>query len=130
MDHFKSFNDSFGHLVGDEVLRTVAKALQDTVRTTDFLARYGGEEFAVILPDTDMEGAMALAERCRRAIAGAAWQSRAVTISAGVATLSAGMPDGESLVREADEALYRSKELGRNRVLHGSGTIGMQLTRR
>ena len=130
VDHFKSFNDSFGHLVGDEVLRTVAKALQDTVRTTDFLARYGGEEFAVILPDTDMEGAMALAERCRRAIAGAAWQSRAVTISAGVATLSAGMPDGESLVREADEALYRSKELGRNRVLHGSGTIGMQLTRR
>lgn len=130
VDHFKSFNDSFGHLVGDEVLRAVAQALQNAVRTTDFLARYGGEEFAVILPDTDMEGAMILAERCRRAIAGTAWQSRAVTISVGVATLCAETPDGESLLREADEALYRSKELGRNRVLHGSGTIGMQLTRR
>ena len=130
VDHFKSFNDSFGHLVGDEVLRAVAQALQNAVRTTDFLARYGGEEFAVILPDTDMEGAMILAERCRRAIAGTAWQSRAVTISVGVATVCAETPDGESLVREADEALYRSKELGRNRVLHGSGTIGMQLTRR
>ena len=130
VDHFKSFNDSYGHLVGDEVLRSVAQALQDTVRTTDFLARYGGEEFVVILPDTDRAGAIALAERCRRAIAGTAWQSRAVTISVGVATLSAEIPDGESLVREADGALYRSKELGRNRVLHGSEAIGMRLTRR
>ncbi len=130
VDRFKSFNDSFGHLAGDWVLREVAQALQGSVRTTDFLARYGGEEFAVILPDTDATGAMILAERCRRAVAGATWQSRAVTISVGVTTRSAEAPDGVSLVREADGALYRAKEAGRNRVLYGSGTIPMLLTRR
>jgi diguanylate cyclase (GGDEF)-like protein/PAS domain S-box-containing protein len=130
IDHFKRFNDSFGHLVGDEILRAVAQSLQDTVRTTDFLARYGGEEFVVILPDTDSEGVMVVAERCRQAIASRHWQNRAVTISVGAATLSKNTPDVQSLVREADEALYRSKESGRNRALHGSGTIGMPAPRR
>lgn len=130
IDHFKRFNDSFGHLVGDDILRSVAQSLQATVRTTDFLARYGGEEFVVILPDTDGEGVMVVAERCRQAIASRHWQNRAVTISIGAATLSKNTPDVQSLVREADEALYRSKESGRNRALHGSGTIGMPAPRR
>ena len=130
VDHFKSFNDSFGHLVGDGVLRAVAQALQDTVRTTDFLARYGGEEFVVILPDTDEDGAVTLAERCRRAVAAANWAQRPVTVSIGASTLADATGDAAALVREADEALYRSKETGRNRVLHGSGAIPMLLTRR
>ncbi len=130
IDHFKRFNDSFGHLVGDEILRAVAQSLQNTLRTTDFLARYGGEEFVVILPDTNREGVMVVAERCRQAIASRHWNNRAVTVSVGAATLSRSTPDVQSLVREADEALYRSKESGRNRALHGSGTIGMPATRR
>lgn len=118
VDHFKSFNDTFGHPAGDTVLKAVAKVLQNTVRSTDIVARYGGEEFAVILPDTEYAGAMVLAERCRRAIAGAIWEQRDITVSVGVSTLTASTGEPMSLVQEADEALYRSKQAGRNRVSH------------
>ena len=124
VDHFKLFNDTFGHPAGDEVLKTVAAAIAGAVRTTDTVARYGGEEFVIVLPETDYEGAMILAERCRLAVAGATWVQRPVTISVGVSTLTADTRDAAVLVREADEALYLSKRTGRNRVNHGSGSVG------
>ncbi len=130
VDHFKAFNDAFGHPAGDEVLKEVAATFRKTARTTDFVARYGGEEFVILLPDTDYAGAMVLAERCRRAIAGRPWDRRPVTVSVGVATLALGATDGSALVREADEALYRSKAAGRNRIHFGSGAIPTATTYR
>ena len=121
VDHFKAYNDAFGHPAGDGVLQTVAAKVASVARAADTVARYGGEEFVVVLPDTDSGGATALAERCRAAVANAAWGQRAVTVSVGVSTLSPRTADAATLVREADEALYRSKEGGRNRVHHGSG---------
>ena len=118
VDHFKTFNDSFGHPAGDEVLKAVAATLARTVRGADTAARYGGEEFALVLPETDAAGAMALAERCRRAVAGHAWDRRAVTVSVGVAMLTPESADAAELVRTADGALYRWKQAGRNRVGH------------
>jgi diguanylate cyclase (GGDEF)-like protein/PAS domain S-box-containing protein len=116
VDHFKSFNDSFGHPAGDEVLRTVARLLQEKARATDIVARYGGEEFAILLPNTDLEGAVSLAERFRLAIEQAAWPRRAITASFGLAAWSETMANPLALVAAADESLYRAKERGRNRV--------------
>ncbi len=130
VDHFKLFNDTFGHPAGDDALKSVAGTLAGAARATDTVARYGGEEFALILPDTDYAGAMVLAERCRRAVAGADWGLRPITVSVGVSTLTEATADAPALVREADEALYRSKQAGRNRVNHGSGAIRLHaLTR-
>jgi diguanylate cyclase (GGDEF)-like protein len=117
IDHFKSYNDSFGHLCGDELLRQFGKKLDDTVRISDCVYRYGGEEFAVLLPDTDANGALIIASRLRDAIAAAEWPSRAVTVSIGVAS-TAGTVDGPTLVGLADKALYWVKEHGRNAVQH------------
>ncbi len=125
VDYFKLFNDTFGHPAGDDVLKAVAATLQRTARSVDTVARYGGEEFAVILPDTDFSGAMVVAERCRRAIAGEPWDKRPITVSVGVATFTKTTTDAATLVKEADDALYRSKQAGRNRVNHGSGAISM-----
>ncbi|HEV3145274.1 MAG TPA: PAS domain S-box protein [Gemmataceae bacterium] len=116
VDRFKSFNDTYGHPAGDEVLRTVARLLQEKARTTDIVARYGGEEFAVLLPNTDLEGAAALAERFRLAIDRASWGRRAVTASFGVAAWLESMTNPDELIAAADQALYRAKENGRNRV--------------
>ncbi len=120
VDHFKAFNDAHGHPAGDEVLRRVAKHLTESTRNTDFVARYGGEEFAVLLPFTHQQAALALAERTRLAIQNAKWELRAVTASLGVATLNADTVTSSMLVKLADEALYRSKETGRNRVTNAS----------
>ena len=116
IDHFKSFNDSFGHPRGDEVLRSVARHLSRSIRDSDFAARYGGEEFAIILPDTDRDGALQMGERLREAIEGAAWSERAITISVGAATVVQGAATVEGVIDQADRALYRSKQQGRNRV--------------
>lgn len=116
VDHFKTFNDSFGHPAGDAVLKTVANILQEAVRMTDSVARYGGEEFAVILPETDAEGAQIIAGRMREAIEKAPWQERQVTVSIGVSAFNNQTDGPSSLVEAADKALYASKELGRNRV--------------
>ena len=116
VDKFKSYNDSFGHQAGDEVLRILARTVMGLVRTTDFFARYGGEEFALILPNTDAEGAYILAERLRERVEKAKWKERPVTSSFGVSTLAIGMTSGEALLEAADKALYLSKERGRNRV--------------
>ena len=77
----------------------------------------------MILPDTDYAGAIVLAERCRRAVEGNRWDKRAVTVSVGVATLTPTTTDAAELIEQADEALYRSKQKGRNRVTHGTGTV-------
>ncbi|HLW65421.1 MAG TPA: PAS domain S-box protein [Gemmataceae bacterium] len=116
VDHFKSFNDTFGHPAGDEVLRVVAKSLQDKARATDIVSRYGGEEIAILLPNTDLDGATALAERFRQAIERENWPRRPVTASFGVATWTESMTGPDQLIAAADQALYRAKERGRNRV--------------
>ena len=116
VDKFKSYNDSFGHQAGDEVLKILARTVMGLVRVTDFFARYGGEEFVLILPNTDAEGAYILAERLRERVEKAKWRERPVTASFGVSTLEIGMTSGESLIEAADKALYLSKERGRNRV--------------
>jgi diguanylate cyclase (GGDEF)-like protein len=119
VDHFKRVNDTHGHHVGDRVLRHVAGAVAESCRTSDLPARYGGEEFAVVVPDQSVEGAERLAERCRREVelvsVDAEGEAVRVTASFGVADAAdAGSP--EHLIRLADEALYRAKEAGRNRV--------------
>lgn len=118
VDNFKQFNDSFGHPAGDAVLQQVAEVLRQTARETDLAARYGGEEFVVVLPQTDGDGALVIAERLRAAVAAAPWDLRAVTVSVGVATVSLDTPDPETLIVCADDALYRSKAAGRDRVTH------------
>lgn len=122
IDHFKKINDTWGHLKGDEVLRSVAATITATIRQTDYCVRYGGEEFVVMLPHTSNRNATWLAERLRRKIQKLAFSSGksrfGVSISAGVASVLAGEgKDGTSLVHEADKALYQAKNDGRNKVV-------------
>jgi len=122
LDYFKQYNDRFGHLAGDQALRETAELLRRNSREVDIVARYGGEEFAVILPETDLERAVTQAERTRAAVANHAFRGKDsnlqgdLTVSIGVATLSAGMRKIEELVHDADQALYRAKAQGRNRI--------------
>lgn len=118
VDHFKKFNDSFGHVAGDQVLKKVGKILKHVGRETDIIARHGGEEFSAILPDTDAEGAHTIAERLRSAIANEAWDMRDITISVGVATFTPEIADSKTLLEAADKALYTAKDAGRNCVRH------------
>jgi diguanylate cyclase len=117
IDHFKQFNDRFGHLAGDAVLMQVAKVLQTIMRETDLVARLGGEEFAIVLPSADVGDASQAAERARTAVERAAFQYEGqalrVTISCGAAKAASG-EDVTSLVKRADQALYASKSAGRN----------------
>jgi diguanylate cyclase (GGDEF)-like protein/PAS domain S-box-containing protein len=116
VDNFKQYNDSFGHLAGDEVLRALGRSLQVHTRTTDFAARWGGEEFAVLLRHTDEDGARVVAERIREAVETATWTNRPVTVSVGAATLWQPAADDVALLAAADQALYEAKRGGRNRV--------------
>ena len=116
VDHFKHYNDTYGHQAGDEVLRQVAQILLANVREGDFVARYGGEEFVVVLPRADLESAVAVAERLRRAVESAEWQLRPVTGSFGVACARPDMETRQELIEAADQALYQAKKNGRNRV--------------
>lgn len=120
IDHFKAVNDTHGHLVGDEVLKAVAKALKGAVRETDFIARYGGEEFAVVLPKTHLAGALTVAERMSQSLkstrTGVDGAIR-VTGSFGVSGFPGrGVTTAEQLLKTADDALYRSKREGRNKI--------------
>ncbi|MFN3580890.1 MAG: diguanylate cyclase [Pseudomonas sp.] len=118
IDHFKTFNDTYGHQLGDEVIREVARVTRLFARETDFAGRYGGEEFAVLLPDTSVEGASQFAERLRTAIERLQIEHEDqilhVTVSLGVAEINDSMINHSVLIEEADKALYRSKEQGRN----------------
>jgi two-component system cell cycle response regulator len=123
LDHFKEVNDTYGHLFGDEVLRTVARVLAAEARSSDVAARYGGEEFVIVLPETGLQGSQILAERVREEIARLRFQAPdgttfSMTASIGLACYPAqGINDVDSLLARADEALYRAKAAGRNRVV-------------
>ncbi|MFO0960984.1 MAG: diguanylate cyclase [Isosphaeraceae bacterium] len=120
VDHFKSFNDTFGHPAGDVLLRDLARVLEANIRKHDIVCRYGGEEFAILLPSTDAEVSRTVAGRLRSGIESHGWPHRSITASLGVATLDPANPDGIRLVEDADKALYRSKALGRNRAVHAA----------
>ncbi len=118
VDHFKVINDTYGHLVGDDVLRNLAAMLADSCRAQDVVCRYGGEEFAMILPNTTANGATEIAERVRRGIAGRSFPTLtaqvSVTCSLGVAQA---VPAEDTPVQRADAALYQAKRQGRNQVV-------------
>jgi len=122
LDHFKQINDTLGHMVGDECLKLVAKALKSVdLRSTDTLARFGGEEFVVILPNTHLDNAMQIAEKTRAAIKSIDFivdsKRPVLQASIGVAsTLPAHGDDPETLLTSADRALYEAKDAGRNRI--------------
>lgn len=122
VDHFKHFNDNFGHPAGDDVLRAVSRILESQVRNTDLVARYGGEEFVVLLPNTTEVEAMIIAERIRKSVEKSPWSKRAITLSLGVSGLCSTVANGHALVGLADQALYESKRAGRNRVTN-AGTL-------
>ena len=123
IDHFKSFNDSYGHLTGDQVLRLVGMSLKQTIKGQDITARYGGEEFAVVLPNTALRQALTVADHIRRAVMAKELKKKStgeilgrVTISVGVSMLKPG-DDTDSLIERADACLYAAKRDGRNRVI-------------
>ena len=121
LDRFKHYNDTYGHLAGNDALQRVSRAIRETVRTVDFPARYGGEEFAVILPETDPPAVAMIAERVRVAVEAmpAPVGGAKVTASIGAAMYPADGANAEALFKTADERLYVAKEQGRNRVVVG-----------
>lgn len=128
IDHFKGFNDNFGHQVGDQVLRHVAKVLFEGVKGRDIVARYGGEEFALILPETDLKNAVMVADHLRKAVASKEIINRNSNQMLGRITLSGGVAEfrnGESIedfIGRADSALYSAKHNGRNQVSAAKGS--------
>ena len=120
MDHFKQVNDNHGHAVGDQVLIEFARRLQRNVRGLDLACRYGGEEFVVVMPETDPQFARVVAERLREDVASQPFDTDAgpldVTISVGIASSDETVTTGDDLLKQADEALYKAKDEGRNRV--------------
>src|ERR1700727_2634804 len=123
IDHFKSFNDNYGHLTGDQVLRLVGMSLKQTIKGQDITARYGGEEFAVVLPNTALRQALTVADHIRRAVMSKELKKKStgeilgrVTISVGVSMLKPD-DDADSLIERADACLYAAKRAGRNRVV-------------
>jgi diguanylate cyclase (GGDEF)-like protein len=117
VDHFKTYNDTFGHPAGDEALKLVGNVIRDTLRGADVAARFGGEEFAILLPQTTSDEARTIADRIRSNIENAKFPHRAVTVSIGVASCSAELCVDADLVSAADQALYEAKGQGRNRVV-------------
>lgn len=123
IDNFKQFNDRFGHLLGDEVLKTVARTLTDTLKGRDIVARFGGEEFIVTLPETPMEGARKVAEMVRNSIASKQLKRKGtgeiygtITVSVGVALFKPDTDTLPTIIKRADDALYHSKRTGRNKI--------------
>ncbi len=120
VDYFKHFNDQYGHLTGDQILRNVAGIIQENIREIDIVGRYGGEEFCVVLPDADGSGAQYVAERMRQAVEKTvvkAYDTKVrLTVSIGVACYPADGKNVPELIDKADWALYRAKKMGRNKV--------------
>ncbi len=120
VDHFKSYNDEFGHPAGDEALRLVGQVFHETLRGADVAARYGGEEFAVLLPQTTSDEAAVIAERLRANVEAKVFPHRPVTVSIGVASCSSDLCTMKGLIQAADRSLYEAKHGGRNRIrVHG-----------
>lgn len=128
-DDFKKFNDTYGHIAGDQALAEIGQVLRTAVREIDVVCRYGGEEFAVVLPETDAEGAFVVAEKVREAVAshsfadGQGNRGVRLTVSIGLATYPSSAADREELLRQADDALYQAKHLGRDRVRAPRSTV-------
>ncbi len=122
IDHFKRINDTYGHLIGDNVLKMLAKLLQEHIKGKDIAARFGGEEFLLVLPDTALKGAFVLAEQIRLKLKSMRWRTKsgepmgAITMSLGVAEFRA-KDTLDSLIERADAALYQAKSCGRNRTV-------------
>jgi diguanylate cyclase (GGDEF)-like protein len=120
IDHFKRFNDTYGHQMGDFVLQELGRLVKANIRNHDIGARYGGEEFTIILPETTLEGALIQAERTRSAIVRNDFNrgdvSVKITVSMGLACIDDTIAHVDELVRRADQALYKAKESGRNRI--------------
>ena len=131
LDHFKAINDNYGHIMGDEVLRVVSKLIEESLRTSDTLGRYGGEEFGIILPETDLAGAVVLAERIRVKIASTPifrdGHKISITTSIGVAEYSNEFNTIEEFIHASDLALYHSKENRRNQVTAFDAKIHMEV---
>jgi diguanylate cyclase (GGDEF)-like protein len=117
VDHFKRVNDSFGHAAGDQVLRRLAAAVEGSKRRSDVFGRVGGEEFALLLPDTDLDGAVALAGKLRELLAAELGSGHPVTVSLGVADVETSDGSARGLLHSADLALYAAKRSGRDRVV-------------
>ena len=117
VDHFKNYNDTFGHPAGDEVLKKVGAIMRDAIRTMDCAARYGGEEFAIVLPETTADGAQQVAERIRARIAAEDFPGRQITLSIGVAEFPTDADLPQAVIAVADAALYEAKRGGRDRVV-------------
>ncbi len=124
VDHFKLYNDGFGHPAGDQVLKQVGVILRQATRGQDLVARYGGEEFVIVLGDTGEERALEVAERIRSAIENSIWPKRPITVSLGCATLGPDIRHKQDLIDRADEALYASKRNGRNQVTFWTDRVG------
>jgi diguanylate cyclase (GGDEF)-like protein len=120
LDHFKQVNDEYGHLVGDQVLQEFAKRCNASVREVDLVGRYGGEELIILLPETDRETSLQVAERLRNSVAAAPIRvfdkEIIVTVSMGVASQDENTTDLETLIARADQAMYIAKHKGRDRV--------------
>ena len=123
IDHFKKVNDTFGHLVGDSILRSLAHMIKAHLRRNDIAARYGGEEFLILLPETGIEGAKAVGEKIRKALSTKEWKLKEngknigrITVSMGISLYKFNEPE-ESLIKRADDALYLAKNNGRDQVV-------------
>ena len=123
IDHFKKVNDTYGHLVGDSLLRSIAKLMVGQLRKKDIAARYGGEEFLILLPETDMNGAIAAGRKIQAALSTKEWKIKDTGKSMGKITVSMGIAlyaldeTEKSLIQRADDALYKAKQDGRNRIV-------------
>ena len=121
IDHFKKVNDTYGHLVGDEVLRQIADVLSEKIREIDFIGRYGGEEFVVFLPEADKKAALKAGERLRECIENTVFkvydEKLRITVSIGLSTFPSSSADKDNLVENADKALFKAKKAGRNKVV-------------
>jgi len=120
VDHFKDYNDEYGHLVGDVLLKEVSKTIKENIRQIDLMGRYGGEEFSLILVETDKEGAKFAAERIRQSLEArhirAYDEDLKATISIGISTFPSDAKNADELIEKADLALYKAKQTGRNKV--------------
>jgi diguanylate cyclase (GGDEF)-like protein len=116
IDHFKKYNDTYGHPAGDKVIQNVAICISEGRRNADVSARIGGEEFALILPETQVEGALIVAEKIKEAIRTSPDFENPITVSMGISVLTKKGTQADELIREADIALYEAKHTGRNRI--------------